>query len=535
MFYNYYRQSGDAEYNECTARGACSIAPNISSLQEVLLIFLKQLAFYAIKLNEFGQDTSNIENSIIEGLSTLVSTTDYSDKLLLNIVSRLYNTLNSAKTLYQKVCDEKKINCEDLKFELKIDTGTSLSDIITQGEKAFLAKYKKISTNLKNLSEILLFVLKSICMNILQLQDFGVDTKDAVAEVLNGLNILNYSKIQISKIKEKINRLVEVDNRLLGEINTAQKNVYGALKHADVSHSTSPGKAILVSGGSLDNLYDLLETVKDEDIDVYTHGDLLIAHAFSGFPKFDRLKGHYGDCMENCILDFATFPGAIFLTKNFSQNLEFLYRGRLFTTAKIQPQGVVKIDNDNYTPLIESALTAKGFAKGRAKDSEFVGYDSEKLDEIIDEISSKFENKEIQYLFIVGVSTFSYNNQEYFKKLFKSLPKNSFVISFSYAEEQPNFLHLNLVNNLPLIYGVAEQLFKKIPVNSDRIAFFLTRCDVSSISNMLGLKLNGAKNIFLSKCPPNAMNPSVLKTLEEDYNIHLTSTPKDDIERIVNK
>lgn len=169
MFYNYYRQSGDAEYNECTARGACSIAPNISSLQEVLLIFLKQLAFYAIKLNEFGQDTSNIENSIIEGLSTLVSTTDYSDKLLLNIVSRLYNTLNSAKTLYQKVCDEKKINCEDLKFELKIDTGTSLSNIITQGERAFLAKYKKISTNQKNLSEILLFVLKSICMNILQL------------------------------------------------------------------------------------------------------------------------------------------------------------------------------------------------------------------------------------------------------------------------------------------------------------------------------------------------------------------------------
>ena len=166
MFYNYYRQSGDAEYNECTARGACSIAPNISSLQEVLLIFLKQLAFYAIKLNEFGQDTSNIENSIIEGLSTLVSTTDYSDKLLLNIVSRLYNTLNSAKTLYQEVCDEKKINCEDLKFELKIDTGTSLSNIITQGERAFLAKYKKISTNQKNLSEILLFVLKSICMNI---------------------------------------------------------------------------------------------------------------------------------------------------------------------------------------------------------------------------------------------------------------------------------------------------------------------------------------------------------------------------------
>ena len=533
MFYNYYHQSNDAEYNECTARGACSIAPNISSLQEVLLIFLKQLSFYAIKLSEFNENTSEIEKNVIEGLSTLISTTDYSDKQLLNIVTMLYEVLSKAKNLYQNICQEKNITCEDLKFALKITPDMNLSSIIAQGERAFLDKYKKMSTNQKNMSEILLFVLKSMCTNILQLEDFGIENKDAINHVLNGLNTLNYSRVSTQKLREKINELVEVDNRLLSNINKAQMNVYGALKHIEVSHSTSPGKAILVSGGSLDNLHDLLEVAKDEDIDVYTHGDLLIAHSFTEFAKFNHLKGHYGDCMENCILDFATFPGAILLTKNFSQNLEFLYRGRLFTTAKVQPQGVVRIEKNDYSNLIESAKSAKGFAKGREKDSEFVGFDSESLDETLNDIADKFTTNQIEHLFIIGVSNFGYQQQEYFKKLFKLLPKNSYVISFSYKSEQDNFLHINVVNNLPLIYGIVEKLFDKIPIDSDKVSFFLTRCDVNSISNMIGLKKHGAKNIFLAKCPPNAMNPSILKTLEEDYDIYLTSTPKDDLSRII--
>ena len=97
----------------------------------------------------------------------------------------------------------------------------------------------------------------------------------------------------------------------------------------------------------------------------------------------------------------------------------------------------------------------------------------------------------------------------------------------------PDILHLNLVNNLPLIYSVVENLFSKIPLNSDRIAFFLTRCDVNSISNMIGLKHRGAKNIFLAKCPPNSMNPSVLKTLQEDFLIQLTTDAASDLKRII--
>ena len=531
MFYNYYRDDG-AEYNECNARGACSIAPKISSLQEVLIIFLRQLSFYALMLDKFGEDISQISDNIVESLSTLISTTDYTDEQLLGLVSKQYALLIKSKRQYLNICKTKKISCEELKFGLNITPQMTLAAIISQGEKIFLDKYKKMSVPQKNMYEILLSVLKSVSSNIIQLKDNKGTDEEAVMAVLNGLDILNHNKVAMTRIKGKIKELVQTDERLLGKIDEAQKKLYGNLHEAKVSHSTEAGKAILVSGGCLDDLYNMLEASKDEDIDIYTHSNLLVAHTFEKFSKYPNLKGHYGSCNEKCILDFATFPGSILLTKNSSQNIEYLYRGRLFSTEKFKPKGVVQILNGDFSDVIKSAKESKGFAKGQERKCEIVGFDEAELKAKLDEISQKFKNKEIEKLVIVGISNYSQQQEAYFKSLFKYLPDKTFVISFSYAFDFPEILHINLVNNLPLVYGVLRYLFDKVPADSPDITFFLTKCDAGSISKIIALKENGAKNIFLSQCPPNVINPSVLSTLESTYGIKTTTTPEADSKMI---
>ena len=74
-------------------------------------------------------------------------------------------------------------------------------------------------------------------------------------------------------------------------------------------------------------MYNFIGFRKDLNIDVYTHSNLLIAHAFAKFNSYPNLRAHYGDTTENCILDFSTFPGAILLTKNSRNTTEYLYRG----------------------------------------------------------------------------------------------------------------------------------------------------------------------------------------------------------------
>ena len=532
MLYNFF--SDNFEYDECTAKGSCSIPPSISALQEVIVICLRQLAYYVLKLKDFGQDCSVEEQVIIQALSTVISSTDYNDEQLLSIVSKVYYHLVTSRQRYTNLCSERGVECKDLKSALNITPQMNLSQIMTLGEKAFLTKYKKVPRLQKNMSDILLAVIKSVALNSAKLSDYSVDLKKAVYEILTGLNFLNRTRISIEKCKKHIKLLADIDMQLLQELAKEQNSNYGPVSLKKVSLSTTKGKAILVSGESLFDLNKVLEAVNGKDIDVYTHDELIIAHAFEKFSKNENLKGHYGTCNENCILDFATFPGAILLTRNSNINTEYLYRGRLFTTSDVLPKGVIHIKENNFSGLIESAENAKGFAKGHNKTPVIIGYDPGELDNKIRIICEKFNSNEIKHLIILGLGTSKSAQQDYFNKFVSKLTPDVFVISFSYNNaEADNFLHINISNNRPLVYDILKHIFSLIPANSPKITFFLTKCDITSVSNMINLREKGVKNIYLTQCPPNLINPAVLSSLFAVYGIKSTSTPEADIDTIL--
>ena len=347
-------------------------------------------------------------------------------------------------------------------------------------------------------------------------------------DVLNALNLFNSHRILSEKIKQSIDRLAKNDIELLEIINKSQIENFGEIEKSEVSLSTRPNKAIMVSGSNFDDLRNVLLALKDKDIDVYTNGNLLIAHAFPYFKKFDNLKGHFGSGTFNTILDFATFPGAILLTKNETQNIEYLYRGRLFTTDDITPKGVAKIENNDFSPLIESAIQAKGFAKGQQRNPVEIGYNENELELKMQEIINSNPKK----LFIIGHANLSINQTDYLKNFFKLMPADSYAISFSYNPDKDNVFALNLGNDYPLIYGALTKIFSYVPVNSDKLVFFLTKCDVNSLSNIINLKNNGAKNIFLPDCPPTVINPAVLRAFNKIFNIHTITTPEEDLAKI---
>ena len=49
---------------------------------------------------------------------------------------------------------------------------------------------------------------------------------------------------------------------------------------------------------------------------------------------------------------------------------------------------------------------------------------------------------------------------------------------------------------------------------------------------MINLKNKGAKDIFLSDCPPLVINPAVLRAFTKLYNINEITTPKEDLKKI---
>lgn len=525
MFYN---SSDSFEYNDCVSRGACSVSPNISSMQEIMFILLRQISYYILKLKNFGIEKENIIYDIMFQLAFIDSLKDFSEAQILNLFSKQYVNLVKTRKEYLKICKENNTTCEDLKNLLKFSAKTNLSSILKRGDREFIQKYKRLGLNHKYYSEILSAVIKSVSVNWVNLHDYGVYSKFASDSILDALNLFNASRVSPQKIKLYIDELAKYDIELLKQINKIQIDKFGNIERVSVSTSTSPGKAVMVSGSNLNDLKTLLDALKNEKIDVYTNGNLLIAHAFQLFREYKNLKGHFGSGVLNTILDFATFPGAILLTRNESQNVEYLYRGRLFTTDEVTPKGVVKIENNDFSSLISSAMQAKGFAKGQERKPEIAGYNENELNNQLNNIIEKNPDK----IFVIGPSHLSVSQVDYFKKFFCSMPENTFAISFAYDPQKENVLHINIGNDYALLYSVLNTIFQKIPVNSDKFAFFLTKCDVNSLSNIINLKNNGAKEIFLSDCPPLVINPAVLKAFTKLYYIKEITSPKEDLAKL---
>ena len=528
MFYN---SANSFKFNDCVAHGACSVSPNIASLQEIMFILLKQITYYILKLEELGIDKHDLKYSVIRQIAMLDAAKDLSEEQILNEFSKQYINLFTVHKEYTDVCKERKLDCKTLKDLLKFSPKTDLSSILKKGEKSFLKKYKDSDINIKYLSEILYGVLKSVCINLVRLFEFNRENNEAVDTVLESLNMLNAQRISPAKLKTQIEKLAVNDIELLKLINSVQIENYGEIGQSEVSYSTRPHKAIMVSGSNLCDFASVLEQTKDEDVDVYTNGNLLVAHLFPHFKEYKNLQGHFGNGITTTILDFATFPGAILLTKNEVQNIEYLYRGRLFTTDEISPKGVSKIENNDFSPLIESAKQAKGFAKGQKRDSDIIGYDEEKLNKLLDDIT---ENK-YEHVFVIGLSNFSPQLNDYFEKFFSLMPKNSVAISFSYNPNMENVFTINLGNDYSLLYGVLHKIFAKISLTADNLTLFLTKCDISSLSNIINLKSRGAKDIYLSDCPPMVINPTVLKAFSKLFDVHTLTTPKQDLDVILKK
>lgn len=525
-FFNYpVRNDG------CTSRGACSLPPSIASLQELLLYIIKQVSYYTLALTKFDLNNDKITKTVVNSLSSLVLINELNDKHLYSLIMKNYYAFVNAKETYTAICDRKSIEADILPYDVDFDDNSGIVSAISAGESLLKCAYSNKNIELKNNVRILLIVIKSVCSNISKLYNFGLDCKSVCDMVFAALNLLNGQNIKISDI-QKYTRLlasndIELNLRLAAQIKTN----FGEITKISLSHSSRKGKAILVSGNNFFDLLNVLELTKDKGIDVYTHSGLLISHSLKKFRQYDNLVGHYGNSSEDCIVDFATFPGSILLTKNSQNNTEFLYRGKIFSNDYNIPQGVTEITDSDYAPLLEAALLSKGFSKGKILPSSPLGIDENDYYALISDISDKIINGEIEHLYIIIGNTFSEAEKEYYRVFLNSIDKDEFVLSFSFGVDSDNVKVINLGNCNPLIIDFLSK-FLKYSVPNDKITYMFSSCSAAIISGIIYLKGIGAKDVYLPACSPRLINPSVLATFNKVYKVNKTTFSSDNLNSI---
>lgn len=523
---NFHDYTGSSD--SCTSRGACSISPSIAALQELLLYLIKQISYYILELDKFNLNNEKLIKDVINSLSSLILINELNEKQLYSLIVQNYYTLNNAKTTYENICSKRNISCNFIENKINFDEKTPLYSAINIGENIQKSNYSKKNIIIRNYEQILLLLVKSVCSNISRLYDYSVCNKLSIISVFRVLNLLNNEKLELHQLQESTNLLAKKDFELNLMLSDELQKNFGKVAETKLSHSSRHGKAILVSGNNFFDLLNVLELTKDKNIDVYTHSGLLIAHALEKFKTYKHLIAHYGDTNTDCIVDFGTFPGAILLTNNSQNNTEFLYRGRIFSNDYNIPQGVIKIENSDYSPLVNSALSSKGFTKGKQKPDTKLGFNDEKFFVFMDKIMERLVKSEIRHLYVVIGNTISALQSEYFRIFQNNIKDNEFMLSFSYGENSKNALVLNLGDYYPLIIDLVYKIFHN-RLDNNKITFIFNTCNIRIISGIIMLKNSNVKNIYISHCSPRLVNPSVFDTFIQKYNLKLTSNPIDDL------
>lgn len=529
MYNNY--QTLSYECDECISTNIYSTNPTLSFIHEIIILYLKELAFYLIRLKNLDITNESIKEPILYTISSMVSKIEYSQEQFSDIILRFNDAISESKTLYENLCKKNNIDIEVIKTYFKRTKKPNLTAAIKRGEKYILRKNSIFTLKEKDLFDIIFVLITSMCIKTIELLRHGEVYDKYYYAILSMLNAMNLNEFSEENAKKTIKKFSPLYCELVKDIFNIRVKLYGKITQIKVSNSTKYGKAILVSGSDFSKLEKVLKATEGKNINVYTHGmEMLMAHSFPKFHSHPNLVGHFSQGMETSLIDFAMFPGSILITRGSLQQIEFLYRGRLFTLDPIASAGVVKLENDNFEPLINSALEAKGFIDEYQRPSIIVGFSEKSLFEKINKILVKIKNNEIKHLYIIGLVNYPAYNTQYFEKFFEILPKDCYVISLSYAKRGKNILNLDFFYNYLLIYKLIDEIKQKIPLNKINMNIFLTKCDKYTIANVVYLKEIGVKNVYMCGCPPNLINPELIKTLQEEFDIKEFSTPEKDLE-----
>ena len=528
---NYKPYSAKAcEYDEFILRGFCASNPSLSLSQEVILMFLQELSYYLLKLKDFGAKNDTIKESFLEALSGIITNIDYNDEQFKNIVMVLAKDLSQAKILYSKFCTENNVEFSFLKSSFKNVQNSSVSDLIKKGEKHYINRNIEFTLEQKNLFDIIILLAKRLCLKIIQIRSYKKDYEKAYETILKLLNTLNLDKFSVKEIKKTIETCHLEYSALMKALYNAQEEAHGKRESVYIPFSPRNGKAILVSGIDMVQLETVLKATKNRGIDVYTHGmTMLMAHTLANFRKYPHLVGHFGKGTDNSLFDFAAFPGAILMTRYLFQKIEYLYKGRLFTTDTFAPSGIIKIVDNNYEPLIQAALHAKGFTKKQQELILRVGFRQKEMEEKTQEIIKKMENNEIKHLYFIGILKHESEYKAYFDKFLELMPKDCFAISLSHDKNTENILHVDSFYDYLFIYKIFEKINELKPVSEFKITIFITKCDQYTITNIINFINLGIKSIYLSDCLPSLVNPAMFETLKKVFSIKSFSNPRDDL------
>lgn len=346
----------------------------------------------------------------------------------------------------------------------------------------------------------------------------------------------------------------EMNLKCMALLDEANTKTYGVPKPTVVPLTVEKGPFIVISGHDLKDLKLLLEQTKDKGINIYTHGEMLPAHAYPELKAYPHLKGNFGTAWQNQQKEFADLPAPVLFTTNCLMPPKESYADRVFTTEVVAYPRMRHIgDEKDFTPVIEKSLALGGFRE----DTVFcginggtqvtTGFGHGTILSAADQVVEAVKSGAIRHFFLVGGCDGARPGRNYYTEFVKQTPPDTVILTLACGKYRFHDLELGSIGNLPRLmdmgqcndaYGairVAAALAEAFgcEVNDLPLSMVLSWYEQKAVCILLTLLHLGIKNIRLGPTLPAFISENVWNYLVENYGIAPITTPEEDLKQLL--
>ena len=516
----------------CTGNtGVCGKSANTARLQDELTGAIIGLARAAEGNEHLVNEEMN--QLVLEGLFTTVTNVNFNDETLKILI---YKIENAKKKLVP--------NCFTCSGSCGKNDNFDMNTLWTTDE------------DVRSLKSLILFGIRGMAAYAYHASVLGYTDETISKFFYKALFAVGMKDWGMDELLPIVLEVGEVNLRCMELLDQANTTTYGTPVPTTVPLTIEKGPFIIITGHDLKDLQLLLEQTKDKGINIYTHGEMLPAHAYPEFKKYSHLKGNFGTAWQNQQKEFDHIPGAILYTTNCLMPVKPSYADRVFTTEVVSYPEMVHIGEEkDFTPVIEKALALGGYTKDQHMTGinggmqVTTGFSHGTVLSVADQVIEAVKNGDIKHFFLVGGCDGARVGRNYYTEFVKQSPADSIILTLACGKYRFNDLDLGTIGGLPRImdmgqcndaYGaikVAIALAEafECDVNELPLSMVLSWYEQKAVCILLTLLYLGIKNIHLGPTLPAFISSNVLNFLVENYGISPISTPEEDLKKLLNK
>lgn len=527
----------------CTTKGLCGKTEDVAQLQDLLIYTLKGIAIHATQARGMSLAHKDVDEFIMEGLFSTITNANFDRDCF---VARIQDGLN-------------------LRDELKLDIiragGTippNLNDAATwtapvgefETKAALVGVLATENEDIRSLRELLCYGLKGIAAYAEHAYALEYKEEGIFAFVERALVATLDDTLTADDLVALVLEAGKFGVDVMALLDKANTTSYGNPELTRVNIGVSDNPAILVSGHDLKDLEELLIQTQGTGVDVYTHGEMLPAHYYPAFKKYDNFVGNYGNAWHKQDSEFDSFNGVIFLTTNCLVPPKEAYKDRLYTTGVVGFAGVKHIADrvdgktKDFSALIEHAKKCP--APTEIETGELVGgFAHHQVIALADKVVDAVQTGAIKRFFVMAGCDGRAKSRDYYGDFAQALPRDTVIMTAGCAKYKYNKLDLGDIDGIPRVLDAGQcndsyslvvialklkEAFGLDDINQLPISYNIAWYEQKAVIVLLALLHLGVKDIHLGPTLPGFLSSNVVKVLVDNFGIAGITNVEGDVE-----